>query len=280
MSAPLTVDARSDVWALGIILYQLVAGRTPFHGETIHAVYALVLSGQPTPLAAYRPDAPPGFEAVIARCLAKDRAMRFADVAEFAAALVPYAPPHARGYADRVGRIVRGGRASSSSAAEIVVSTAAAPVVATAPLPQTVMGASPQVIAQSAAPVTPTSPQPKGKPLGWIVGLVAVGAVLAFVGTGVLVYALGLGQTNPVPAQSVVAKEPAAVEAKAEGAVKVEPRVEPMPVTDAPSATPISSAVVPAATVKAAAAVKSVETKAPAVSTVKTKKRNEDLYNP
>ncbi|MDI1447193.1 serine/threonine-protein kinase [Polyangium sp. 6x1] len=108
MNTPKSVDARSDVWALGIILYQLVAGRTPFHGETIQAVCGLVLAGQPTPLRQYRPDAPPGFEAVILRCLARNREERFRDVAELAAALAPYAPAHARVYVERVARVVRG----------------------------------------------------------------------------------------------------------------------------------------------------------------------------
>ncbi|HVK70251.1 MAG TPA: serine/threonine-protein kinase [Polyangium sp.] len=108
MNTPKSVDARSDVWALGIILYQLACGRTPFHAETIQAVCGLVLAGQPTSLGQYRPDAPPGFEAVVMRCLARNREERFRDVAELAAALAPYAPAHARVYVERVARVVRG----------------------------------------------------------------------------------------------------------------------------------------------------------------------------
>jgi eukaryotic-like serine/threonine-protein kinase len=104
MHSSKSVDGRSDLWALGVLLYQLVAGRTPFHAETIAHLYSRVLVGAPTPLSAYRSDAPPGFEAVLMRCLERDRERRFPDVAAFAAALVPYAPDHARGYAGRVAR--------------------------------------------------------------------------------------------------------------------------------------------------------------------------------
>jgi eukaryotic-like serine/threonine-protein kinase len=115
MSSSKSVDGRSDVWALGVVLYQLIAGRTPYHGESMAQLVANVLVGQPAPLGAYRGDAPPGFEAVLLRCLQRDREHRFADVAAFAAALAPYAPEHARGYAGRVARAMgkKGGPSAS-----------------------------------------------------------------------------------------------------------------------------------------------------------------------
>jgi serine/threonine-protein kinase len=85
------LDGRSDVWALGATLFELLGGRTPFHAATIDAVLARVLFEPPTRLAELRPDVPPALEAVILGALEKDRERRWRDVAAFAAALAPYA---------------------------------------------------------------------------------------------------------------------------------------------------------------------------------------------
>jgi eukaryotic-like serine/threonine-protein kinase len=82
-----TVDVRADIWSLGVVLYRLVTGQQPFGGDTIARLCMSVLSHDPPPITAHRPDAPPAFAAVVARCLEKDRARRFANVAELAAGL-------------------------------------------------------------------------------------------------------------------------------------------------------------------------------------------------
>jgi serine/threonine-protein kinase len=106
MNASREVDARSDVWALGIVLYQLVADKTPFHGDSIQQVCARVFQGEPTPLSVFRTDAPAGFEAVLLRCFEKDRDRRWQDVAELAAALVPFGPARAVVHAERAAAIL------------------------------------------------------------------------------------------------------------------------------------------------------------------------------
>jgi serine/threonine-protein kinase len=100
------VDARTDVWALGTILYELLAGVPPFRADTLQALGVLIATRDPSPIKERRSDLPAGIEAAILRCLAKAPSARFADVAEFARALTPFAPEHARTSIERAWRIL------------------------------------------------------------------------------------------------------------------------------------------------------------------------------
>jgi serine/threonine-protein kinase len=106
MSNSKDVDARADIWALGVILYELIAGLTPFHAEQLPQLCTRVFTGAPTPLGQFRSDVPPGLEAVLLRCFEKKREQRWRNVAELAAALVPFAPSRAVVHAERVAAIL------------------------------------------------------------------------------------------------------------------------------------------------------------------------------
>jgi serine/threonine-protein kinase len=93
MESSKAVDPRADIWALGVILYELITGRVPFQGEAITELVLHIVTAQPPPIAAQlRPDVPVALEQVILRCLEKDRSRRFNDVAELARALIPFSP--------------------------------------------------------------------------------------------------------------------------------------------------------------------------------------------
>ena len=71
------VDGRADLWALGVVLYEMVAGRRPFLGEHESGLRAAILDEEPEPLTRLRPDAPPELERIVQRLLSKDPAGRY-----------------------------------------------------------------------------------------------------------------------------------------------------------------------------------------------------------
>lgn len=81
------IDARSDLWAVGVILYQLATGKRPFEADTIVTLLYRIANDSPKPVAELRKDIPPGLRRIIARCLNKQPDKRFQSGRELADAL-------------------------------------------------------------------------------------------------------------------------------------------------------------------------------------------------
>jgi serine/threonine-protein kinase len=151
------VDARTDIWSLGIILQELITGDVAFKADTVPELYVSILQSPPIPLRSRRPDAPPQMEAIVTRCLEKDPARRFANVGELATALGELAPARARLSVERITRIVGGGAPGFSSSGAGMHGTAPMPagVPAYAPSSQPPSYAQQTAQAQSHAQAPP-----------------------------------------------------------------------------------------------------------------------------
>ena len=207
-----TVDARTDIWALGCVLGELLTNRSTFEAPTVMQLSATILERSPIALRKVLPEAPAELEAVILKCLEKSADDRFRDVAELAMALYPFGPRRARLSVERCNQVLRG-----QDGAVIEFNSVPPPPGghAQTPLPisstSAVVGASRGVLEpmRTSMPTTTSAvPVVSARSRNRLIGVSALGLVLC----GVLVFAwrsgagaAGVSAAQPLPGPTVAA---------------------------------------------------------------------------
>jgi serine/threonine-protein kinase len=214
------VDARTDLYSVGVVLYRLLAGDPPFKAETSIAIAQKHISEQPTPISRFRPDLPPWCIGLIDRALAKAPSDRFQSADEFRAALVSAAKPEALGELTTMATPAPTARPSPAAVAD-VPTRATTPAAAAAPSP------------------TPAIPQTHGTTT-LVLGrthLVTLAALVAVLVAGIVVLAFLALRRDAFPLIGSKSDVPAAVPNESKQAASAVPPVAAPPPPTVPSTT-------------------------------------------
>jgi len=171
------------------VLYELLTQTMPFPVESVQSLFVAILFNDPAPPRALRSEIPPALDAVVIRCLRKDPALRFQDVAALAAALGPFGSPSSADVPARIAQLIHAGATGVTTAAE---DAAPAPTpAASLPGQRTIASAQTSPLSDAAAadgaatartqafvPVS-VEARPRKRTRSPVIGLVGAGAILA-----------------------------------------------------------------------------------------------------
>ena len=157
------LDARTDLFSFGAVLYEMATGAVPFRGDTSATIFDAILNRTPSPPLRLNPDLPPKLEDIISRALEKDRNLRYQHAADLRAEL------------QRLKRDTDSSRNTAVAVEQVVPVATQMSTLGTAPTPTT--RDAPSQIQPSGREALPSPSKPR-----WVAGL-AVGLILALVGT-------------------------------------------------------------------------------------------------
>jgi serine/threonine-protein kinase len=254
-----SVDARSDVWSLGVTMYELLTGRMPFEGDGVGEMLAAILEADAVPVHEVRPQVPPALSDAVMRCLRRNRDERWEDVGQLAHALAPFGtgaraalPPRIAATLAHASKLRRPTPLGAFPVTSLAALVASSDVEASATPPPSTRKAFAVDGARQPAAYAATLAQPqativtqstRGKGRGtWVTFLVA-GACAA----AMLVLVATRGRLAPASAPSALAPAIASSPAPAlpsESASPPAPPVEPPPLASAavPTPPPVPSA--------------------------------------